>query len=706
MRRSVRAATVAALAVVAALLVPGTAHAAPDLGPVMTSLPGSASGGGVGDDALNTLVSTACESGTPLTAPAWFQLASGLNGSVFARTRIQVPSTGSTSLVTSARVAIVDVTDAKVLSCDGSPVVLVAGHTHALVVRVDADEWASTLAFCQEVDCPRPTEVFADHGVSPPGNDDLANATVVTKLPYSTTGNTALATDDGPYGYSRCESFSGVMEPVGTAWWRWTATADGYLAADASGSGWTPCTSVVDADTTAPGPEWQWWFDENGAPRRQFPVVAGHTYLVRVAQEYDISYLPRPLQTGGPFSLSLTFAAGPGPARQLDLQRSASDALALTWTPPVTSPTSAPITGYDVSFVRVENGATPVLRSIAPDQLTTTFDGLVLGYYDATVTARTAAGRGTTVTVHGGLIAPPGPPALLVRSDSPGEITASWLAPVPAPYTEVPDSYRVTLQDTAVGVRAVTRTVSTFDALASTFTGLVSGHSYDVTVVGVSNGTGDGTPSTRRITLDSAGGTGPLAGVPTTTVRRGDRSVTAIWTPPAYTGTSGITAYRVRVFLGTTRILVRSAVVSGSRRSAVLGGLVNGRAYTVDVAAVNAAGAGGVRRSNLVTPATRPGAPVLGRASSGAPGGTTTASVTWSAPRATGGLAVRGYVVTAWRYDRTGHLVSTRTSSLRPTAARSLVWALPLGWYRFSVRAVNAVGAGASTGRSALVISR
>ncbi len=706
MRRSFRAASVAALAVVAALLVPGTAYAAPDLGPVLPSLPASGSGGGVGDDVLNTLVATACDGGVPLTAPAWFQLPAGTTGSVFARARVVVQTMSSPDVLASTRVAIVDVSSETVLSCTGSPASVPSGHTAAAVVRVAAAEWSTVQATCGELGlCPSPAEVFVDRGVGAPGNDDVATATVVPSLPYTTTGSTALATDDGPDTFSSCAFAGGTVDqPVSTAWWRWTAPADGYLTAAATATTWSPCTGIADADPAVPPPAH--WFGADDRARPQFPVVAGRSYLVRVAAEYDITDALRPLQTGGPFTLKLSFTVGPGPATDLVAAASAPDALTVSWQPPASSSSSSPVTGYDVAFARSEPGAASTVRHLAADETSTIFAGLALGYYDVTVTARSAAGAGLGVGTTGVLLAPPGPPALLLRSDSPGEVTASWLAPVPAPFTEVPDSYVVTLQDTAPGSAPVSRSISAFDALRTTFTGLVSGHSYDVTVVGTSSGAGAGTPSTRRITLESAGGTGPLAGVPTALVRRGDRSVTAIWTPPAYTGTSGITAYRVRVFLGTTRTLVRSAVVSGSRRSAIIGGLVNGRAYTLDVAAVNGAGAGAVRRSNLVTPATRPGAPVLGRAASGAPGGTTSASITWSAPRSTGGLPVRGYVVTAWRYDRAGHLVSARTSSLRPAAARSLVWSLPLGWYRFSVRSVNAVGPGATTGRSAQVVSR
>ena len=705
MRRSVRAAVVAAVAVAGALLVPGIAQAAPDLGPVLGALPSSASGGGTGDAALNSLVATACESGTPLTAPAWFQLPSGTTGSVFARGRVVVQTTGSPDVLPSAAVALVDVTSSTVLSCDGSPAVLPSGRTVAAVVHVGAADWAAAQATCTDMGlCPQPAEVFVDRGTSTPGNDDIANATRVTSLPYTTTGSTALATDDGPDDFSSCAFAGGtVSQAIGTAWWTWKATADGYLTAAATATTWSPCTGISDVDPGFPPPAN--WYGADDRARPQYPVVAGHTYRIRVSAEYDVADSLRPLQTGGPFSLRLSFTAGPGPVTNLRAAATADDAVTYSWDAPVSASGSLPVTAYDLSFVRVEPGATPTVRHLAAGETSATFSGLALGYYDATITARSSAGAGLAVTTTAVLLARPGPPALLVRSDSPGEITASWLPPVPAPFTEVPDTYRVTLADTAPGSTPVTRIVSSFDALSTTFIGLVSGHSYDVTVVGVSNG-GDGTPSTRRITLESAGGTGPLAGTPTAKVRRGDRSVTVLWTPPAYTGTSGITAYRVRVFLGTSRTLVKTVVVGGSRRSAIVGGLVNGRGYTVDVAAVNASGAGGVRRSNLVTPATRPGAPVIGRASSGTPGGGTSASVSWAAPRSTGGLPVRGYVVTAWRYDRSGHLVSTTTSSTLRATARALAAALPLGWYRFSLRAVNAAGTGATSARSALVIAR
>ena len=96
---------------------------------------------------------------------------------------------------------------------------------------------------------------------------------------------------------------------------------------------------------------------------------------------------------------------------------------------------------------------------------------------------------------------------------------------------------------------------------------------------------------------------------------------------------------------------------------------------------------------------------MIGRAWSGVPGGATSAVVSWTAPRATGGAPIRGYAVTIWRVSSTGTTLWTRISTQRATA-RLAILRLPAGLYRFSVRAVNAMGVGPTSGRSNLVVSR
>ena len=63
-------------------------------------------------------------------------------------------------------------------------------------------------------------------------------------------------------------------------------------------------------------------------------------------------------------------------------------------------------------------------------------------------------------------------------------------------------------------------------------------------------------------------------------------------------------------------------------------------------------------------------------------------------------------MITVWRYNRSHHLI--RATTLTPRAATTRWSRIPLahGWYRFTVRATNATGTGATTARSNLVVAR
>ena len=101
-----------------------------------------------------------------------------------------------------------------------------------------------------------------------------------------------------------------------------------------------------------------------------------------------------------------------------------------------------------------------------------------------------------------------------------------------------------------------------------------------------------------------------------------------------------------------------------------------------------------------------PSAPVITRVAAGAPGGKLTASVAWRAPASDGGSTIVAYRVVAVRFSRHGHVVGHETVTVRSGKARSLVLRLPAGVYRFTVQAVNAVGASASSAASAPVHPR
>lgn len=102
---------------------------------------------------------------------------------------------------------------------------------------------------------------------------------------------------------------------------------------------------------------------------------------------------------------------------------------------------------------------------------------------------------------------------------------------------------------------------------------------------------------------------------------------------------------------------------------------------------------------------TAPSAVVLGAATSGRRGGPVTVRLAWRAPASTGGVALRGYEVYAYRFSGTRVVRTLRTRLLPPTV-RAATLRLPKGRYRLAVRASNAVGAGPLSKPSRVVVAR
>jgi predicted phage tail protein len=135
---------------------------------------------------------------------------------------------------------------------------------------------------------------------------------------------------------------------------------------------------------------------------------------------------------------------------------------------------------------------------------------------------------------------------------------------------------------------------------------------------------------------------------------------------------------------------------------ATLTGLPLGRPLTVSVTATNAAGTSPAASAAPFTLTAEPGAPAIGRVTSGKRGGRKTIKVTWSAPADTGGTPITGYQVQVLK--KSGKLV--RTVGL--AASRTFLKATfrHRGKYRFVVVAVNAVGAGPPSAPSKAVAAR
>ncbi|MXQ65788.1 hypothetical protein GQ466_17330 [Actinomadura rayongensis] len=274
---------------------------------------------------------------------------------------------------------------------------------------------------------------------------------------------------------------------------------------------------------------------------------------------------------------------------------------------------------------------------------------------------------------------PPGAPGRVEATPRDGSATVSWLAPDGRNETEI-SSYTVTTTP-----NTQTTTVAS-DVTSATIGGLTNGTAYTFTVTVHYRDGGSVTSAPSRAVTPAA-----VPGAPTqVTALPGDRQARVTWAAPADLGGLALTGYRIRVMsdLGDTVMTVGPVATT-----ATVTGLVNGTAYTFDVAAVNDMGIG--PRSAPTTPVTPASGQVPGRPTQVvATAGAAQAAITWSAP-ADGGSPITSYTVTATPGGRTVTTTTTTATvaDLRPGTA-----------YTFTVAATNAVGTGPASEPSASVV--
>lgn len=189
--------------------------------------------------------------------------------------------------------------------------------------------------------------------------------------------------------------------------------------------------------------------------------------------------------------------------------------------------------------------------------------------------------------------------------------------------------------------------------------------------------------------------TAPLApsGV---TATAGRRQVTLSWTPPADTGGSPITDYRIEssADAGKTWQTFNDGVSTAA--SAKVTGLTAGKSYVFRVSAVNAVGTGANFRSLAATPLPS-AAPSVPAAPTVTPGAGKV-NVVWTAPADDGGSPVTDYRV---EYSANGGKTWTTFNDGTSPFAGAEVTGLTNGTaYVFRVAAVNAVGAGTASAAS------
>jgi hypothetical protein len=194
--------------------------------------------------------------------------------------------------------------------------------------------------------------------------------------------------------------------------------------------------------------------------------------------------------------------------------------------------------------------------------------------------------------------AAPTPPDRVSATAGDGFAYVAWTAPVQDGGSPV-TSYTVT----ASGGRHVTVPAAQLRAAGYVKVGgLTDGTAYTFTVT-ATNATGTGPASLPSPPVRPAVTAVAKPGVPTGLhVTAGEGTAAVFFKPPADSGGSPVTGYRVTASNGATATVTGRLVLLGKEAFAVFAGLTDGTAYTFTVAALNAAGTGPTATSGPVTP--------------------------------------------------------------------------------------------------------
>ncbi len=366
-------------------------------------------------------------------------------------------------------------------------------------------------------------------------------------------------------------------------------------------------------------------------------------------------------------SVTISYVTG-APGAPTNVTGVAQDgAVALSWNAPVDTG-GADITDYVVQYAPASS---PTSWTTFADGTGTGTSTVVTGLTDGTayvfqVSAVNSFGTGDPSTASAS-VSPSAPPsAPVISTVTPGDGTLVVGFPAPASGSPILNyQYQVNGDGNWISAGTATSPV--------TVTGLVNGQTYSVQVRAVSAiGAGDA----------SAPATGsPVAppGAPTiTSVSTGIGSATVSFTP-GYLGGGTATDYQYQLNGG-------SWVSAGTTSSPItINGLDNGTQYTIKLRAVSPSGTGAASQGSTVTTPDVPGAPSVSTIATG----DGTLAINFSAGSS------GGATVTKYQYQLTTSGPWVDAPSL---SSPILVSGLDNGTtYNVSVRAVNAIGAGAAS---------
>jgi titin len=426
-------------------------------------------------------------------------------------------------------------------------------------------------------------------------------------------------------------------------------------------------------------------------------LIAGDNYTFTVAAINAVG-------TGSfsPASSALLVNAIPGAPAAPSTSVASATSISITWTAPADTGTA--ITGYQINEHNVTantNGTNVCVGSTGSTTTTCTVTGLIAGdSYTFTVAAINSDGTGTFSAASTPLVvnAVPGTPNTPTSSATgPTSISVTWSAP--ADTGTAITGYQINDTDTSSSANGTNVCAGSTGSTAVTCTvnGLNTGDSYTFTVAAINAyGTGTFSAASTSISLVTPG----TPAQPTTAIVNGN-SVVVSWVAPSDAGPA-ISGYQVDDTTGGTTVV--GCTTGSPTPTCTVSGLIPGDSYTFTVAAINVVGMGAYSpASTALTVNAVPGQPAAPTAASA---GTTSITVTWTAPTNTG-TAISGYQVndTNTTTAATGTNVCSTNSTIS-TAVTCNVTGLTQGdSYTFTVAAINSYGTGAYSPASTSTIA-
>ncbi len=390
-------------------------------------------------------------------------------------------------------------------------------------------------------------------------------------------------------------------------------------------------------------------------------------------QDHDVAVRAVNLAGAGTSSATTTVTPGGPPSAPTSVSTSADGTdVTVSWVAPVDTHGS-PIIGYTVTASSGGGTCTPQPAT----GTSCTITGLTKGTaYTFSVGAINALGTSSSaVSTPVTPVTVPGAPTGLQVTTGAATIAVAFTPPADNGGTPI-TGYEIT---TDGGSTWSPLAVSGTTSLSSTLVNQVNGQGYDVAVravnlVGTSSATASQavTPSTIPDAVSAV------------TVSTSGTTATVSWSAPAFDGGSPITGHLV-----VSNPDGLTCTATATQQSCTVTGLTKGTAYTFDVVAANANGAGPIVTSSPVTPLTSPTAP----GNLAVTAGDGQALVSFDGSTDDGGTPITGYEAST---DGGTTWVPLVTTGSNPTTA-TIADLTNGSTYPVVVRAVNTFGHSAAT---------